>query len=120
MSTVDVDSFFFPFLLFFLCFLLLPRSHLFSIPYHDFNFPPSYPPSNYEFMAYLLLPFLSPLLEYKEMDYNPNEQFDDDDVDVGAGEVQDTGGFAPGMSTSIKQRRRIRAALYRFSIICYS
>ena len=47
-------------------------------------------------MAYLLLPFLSSLLEYKEMDYNPNEQFDDDDVDVGAGEVQDTGGFAPG------------------------
>jgi hypothetical protein len=32
--------------------------------------------------------------EYDELDFDPNEQFDDDDVDVGAGEIEDTGGFA--------------------------
>lgn len=33
--------------------------------------------------------------EYDELDYDPNEQFDDDDVDVGADEVTDeAGGFA--------------------------
>lgn len=32
--------------------------------------------------------------EYDELDYDPNEQFDDDDVDVGEADVEDTGGFA--------------------------
>ena len=33
--------------------------------------------------------------EYDELDFDPNEQFDDDDVDVGAKEIEDMGGFAP-------------------------
>jgi hypothetical protein len=32
--------------------------------------------------------------EYEEMDYDPNEQFDDDDVDLGEGEVNGDTGFA--------------------------
>jgi hypothetical protein len=32
--------------------------------------------------------------EYEEMDYDPNEQFDDDDVDLGEGELNIDGGFA--------------------------
>lgn len=32
--------------------------------------------------------------EYEEMDYDPNEQFDDDDVDLGEGEVNIDEGFA--------------------------
>jgi hypothetical protein len=32
--------------------------------------------------------------EYEELDYDPNEQFDDDDVDVGEADIEDTGGFA--------------------------
>jgi hypothetical protein len=32
--------------------------------------------------------------EYEEMDYDPNEQFDDDDVDLGEGELNVEGGFA--------------------------
>ena len=32
--------------------------------------------------------------EYEEMDYDPNEQFDDDDVDLGEGELNIEGGFA--------------------------
>lgn len=32
--------------------------------------------------------------EYEEMDYDPNEQFDDDDVDLGEGELNMEGGFA--------------------------
>jgi hypothetical protein len=32
--------------------------------------------------------------EYDELDYDPNEQFDDDDVDIGEADIEDTGGFA--------------------------
>lgn len=32
--------------------------------------------------------------EYEEMDYDPNDQFDDDDVDLGEGELNMEGGFA--------------------------
>mmetsp|Transcript_61114 Transcript_61114/g.90657 ORF Transcript_61114/g.90657 Transcript_61114/m.90657 type:complete len:353 (-) Transcript_61114:47-1105(-) len=32
--------------------------------------------------------------EYEDMDYDANEQFDDDDVDVGETEIADEGGFA--------------------------
>ena len=40
--------------------------------------------------------------EYDELDYDPNEQFDDDDVDVGAEEVlmDDGGGFAADIDDS--------------------
>ena len=40
--------------------------------------------------------------EYDELDYDPNEQFDDDDVDVGAEEVdmEDAGGFAADIDDS--------------------
>jgi len=31
--------------------------------------------------------------EYQDLDYDPNEQFDDDDVDIGADEIED--GFSP-------------------------
>lgn len=34
------------------------------------------------------------LAEYEELDYDPNDQFDDDDVDINEGEIEDTGGFA--------------------------
>lgn len=39
--------------------------------------------------------------EYEEMDYDANEQFDDDDVDIGAEEIEDTGGYAEDVEDEV-------------------